>query len=97
MNAREIVMPRKPNPEFADDDVPELTAEWFERAKPASKLLPQLIGKSGAAGLLIPERGRPPIVNPKEHVNIRLDADIVHAFKSQGLGWQTRVKNALRE
>ncbi|HYN60124.1 MAG TPA: BrnA antitoxin family protein [Rubrivivax sp.] len=90
-------MPRKPNPELADDDAPELTAQWFEKAKPASKVLPPLFGKSSAAELLKPRRARPTLEKPKEHVNIRLDADIVQAFKSKGRGWQTRVNSALRE
>jgi len=60
-------------------------------------VLPRLFGKSSAAKLLKPKRGRPPLENPKEHVNILLDADIVQAFKSQGRGWQTRVNSALRE
>jgi uncharacterized protein (DUF4415 family) len=90
-------MPRKVNPELADDDSPELTAQWFEKAKPASKVLPRLIGKENAAELLKPKRGRPPLENAKEHVNIRLDADILLAFKSKGRGWQTRVNSALRE
>jgi hypothetical protein len=34
-------MPGKPNPKLTDDDSPELTAERFERAKPASKVLPR--------------------------------------------------------
>lgn len=90
-------MSRKPNPELVDDDAPELTAPWFEKAKPASKVLPRLVGKSSAADLLTPRRGRPPLDNPKEHVNIRLDADIVQAFKSKGPGWQTRLNSALRQ
>jgi uncharacterized protein (DUF4415 family) len=90
-------MRRKPNPELTDDDAPELTADWFDEAKPASKVLPRLIGKTNAAELLKPKRGRPPLENPKEHVNIRLDGDIVQAFKSKGRGWQTRVNSALRE
>jgi uncharacterized protein (DUF4415 family) len=90
-------MPRKANPELVDDEAPELTAEWFEKAKLASKVLPRLIGKTDAAELLKPKRGRPQLENPKEHVNIRLDADIVQAFKSKGRGWQTRVNSALRE
>jgi uncharacterized protein (DUF4415 family) len=79
-------MPRKSKPELADDDAPELTAQWFERAKPASKVLPQLIGKKNATELLKPNRGRATLEKPKEHVNIRLDADIVQAFKSKGRG-----------
>ena len=90
-------MPRKPDPELVDDDAPELDDEWFSRARPASEILPQLVGADSAAAILKPKRGRPVLDAPKQHVNIRLDADIVLAFKSRGRGWQTRVNSALRE
>jgi uncharacterized protein (DUF4415 family) len=90
-------MQRTTKPELVDKDSPELTEQWFANAKPASKLLPGLVGKDNAEELLKPKRGRPPIASPKEHVNIRLDADIVQAFKRKGAGWQTRVNSALRE
>ncbi len=41
--------------------------------------------------------GRPPKDNPKQATTIRLDADILDAFKAGGKGWQTRINNALRE
>jgi len=47
--------------------------------------------------MLRPRRGRPRSATPKEHVNIRLDADVVQAFKSTGKGWQTRLNDALRD
>jgi uncharacterized protein (DUF4415 family) len=97
MDAKENAMRYKPKPELADDDAPELSSGWFEEAKPASNALPRLVGMKNAAELLEPKRGRPPVENPKEHVNIRLDSDIVQAFKNKGLGWQTRVNGALRE
>ena len=90
-------MARKPNPELIDEDAPEATAEWFQKARPASDVLPGLFGKSAAQALLKPKRGRPFAAHPKEHVNIRLDADIVGAFKRTGSGWQTRLNDALRE
>ena len=90
-------MPRKANPELVDDDAPEATDEWFERARPASEVLPHLVGRKAAAELLTPKRGRPPVANPKEHLNIRLDADIVSAFRRTGTGWQTRLNDALRD
>ena len=90
-------MPRTRKPEQVDDDTPELTPEWFAKAKPARDVLPGLVGEKSAEQLLAPRRGRPPLDRPKEHVNIRLDADIVQAFKSKGPGWQTRVNSALRE
>lgn len=89
-------MTPKPNPELIDDDAPEATAEWFRQARPAAEVLPELFGQAVAQELLKPKRGRPPIANRKGHVNIRLDADILSAFKSTGRGWQTRVNGALR-
>lgn len=88
---------RKPNPERTDDDAPEATAAWFKRARPAKELLTDLVGASAATEMLRPRRGRPPLAEPKEHVNIRLDADIVQSFRRTGAGWQTRLNNALRE
>ena len=90
-------MLRKPNPELIDDDVPEATDKWFAKARPASEVLPKLFGKKFAKEMLKPKRGRPFSANPKEHVNIRLDADIVQSFKGTGSGWQTRLNDALRD
>jgi uncharacterized protein (DUF4415 family) len=90
-------MPRKLNPELIDEDTPEATDEWFQKARPASDVLPELFGKDAAQELLKPKRGRPFSANPKEHVNIRLDADVLSAFKRTGSGWQTRLNNALRD
>jgi len=33
----------------------------------------------------------------KEQVTLRLDADLLHHFRSQGEGYQTRINAALRE
>ena len=90
-------MPRKQNPELIDDDAPEATDEWFVNATPASDLLPKLLGTGPAQDLLKPKRGRPFSASPKEHVNIRLDADVLMAFKRTGSGWQTRLNNVLRD
>ena len=90
-------MPRKPNPERLDNEAPEATEEWFAKARPAKDVLADLMGADVAKEMLKPKRGRPPIASPKEHVNIRLDADIVQAFKRQGAGWPTRMNSALRE
>lgn len=90
-------MPRKPNPELIDRDAPEATQEWFTKARPAKDVLPGLFGEATAKDMLKPRRGRPLSAAPKEHVNIRLDADIVSSFRRTGDGWQTRLNNALRE
>ena len=90
-------MPRKPNPERLDSEAPEATEEWFAKARPAKDVLADLMGADVAKEMLKPKRGRPPVSRPKEHVNIRLDADIVEAFKDSGAGWQTRINTALRD
>ena len=90
-------MPRKPNPELIDNDAPEASPEWFAKARPASDVLQGLFGESAAKDMLKPKRGRPALARPKAHVNIRLDADVLGAFKETGAGWQTRVNNALRD
>ena len=90
-------MPRTPNPERTDADAPEATADWFAKARPASEMLVDLLGDDAAREMLKPTRGRPALEHPKEHINIRLDADVIGAFKGSGAGWQTRINNVLRE
>jgi len=41
--------------------------------------------------------GRPPLENPKISTTIRLDADVIKAFKNTGKGWQPRINAILRE
>ena len=42
------------------------------------------------------KRGRPAGSGVKEQVAIRLDKDILEAFRAQGQGWQTHINQALR-
>jgi uncharacterized protein (DUF4415 family) len=93
---RSFDMKRKPNPELIDQENPEWTDEDFRHARPASEVLPELLGPQVASEMLKP-RGRPKGAATKTHVNIRLDDDLLQAFKSKGRGWQTRINSALRE
>jgi hypothetical protein len=56
MDARENAVRYKLNPAFANENAPELAAEWLEKARPASKVLSRLFGKNSAAELLKPKR-----------------------------------------
>ena len=89
-------MPKRPNPEQIDSDNPEWTDADFARARPASEVLPELFGTQAAQTMLKP-RGRPRSEVVKERITIRLDADVLEAFKATGQGWQTRINAALRE
>jgi uncharacterized protein (DUF4415 family) len=66
------------------DDAPQITEAWVAEADlyEGDKRL---------------RRGRPPKAQPKEQVTLRLDADVLAAFKKDGEGWQTRINAALRE
>ena len=65
------------------DDAPELDEAFFERAEIRQ-------------GDMVIRRGRPPSANPKLLVTLRLDRDVVEAFKAQGAGWQSRMNAALK-
>lgn len=41
--------------------------------------------------------GRPKSLNPKQAISIRIDRDVIEAFKAQGEGWQSRMNDALRK
>lgn len=66
------------------DDAPALTEKFFDRAE---------IRRGGK----IVRRGRPPLPNPKQAVKLRLDADVLAAYRKTGSGWQTRINADLRK
>ena len=82
--------------ERPDDDNPELTRAELRGARPAAELLPGLIGKV-AANALLRRRGRPPKPDKKVNQTLRLDPDVLDAYRQQGKGWQTRINQVLRD
>lgn len=86
-------MSRKPKKEpVFDHDNPEWTAADFARAirhKQGTTLL--------EAAEEVRRRGRPPLATPKEAVSLRLDADVLAAYRATGEGWQTRINADLRK
>ena len=72
-----------------DDDIPEMTAADFRRARLMRKDMPEVVEafKRGP--------GRPKSAAPKERVSLRLDPKIVAAYKSVGPGWQKRIADTL--
>lgn len=65
-------------------EVNELDSRWFESAN--------LYYKDKVV-----KRGRPLGSGLKSPITIRVDNDIVQAFRESGPGWQTRMNNALRD
>ena len=75
----------RPAPAWVDrDDAPLLTDQFFDRAEIRN-------------GHQIVRRGRPPLPNPKQAVKLRLDADVLAAYRKTGAGWQTRINADLRK
>ncbi len=71
----------------ADEDTAEVSDEMFDRMQPVAKTHPH-----------IPPRVRGPQRRPtKQSTTLRLDAEVVEFFKSQGRGWQTRMNAVLLE
>ena len=80
-----------------DDDNPEWRREDFARARPATEALPEFIGEKATQELMRRNRGRPPKADKKVNQTLRLDADVVEAYRQEGRGWQARINEILRE
>jgi uncharacterized protein (DUF4415 family) len=80
-----------------DPDNREWTAEMFRKARPIQEfpeLWPGIM--EAAAKLRAKKRGRPKLDQPKVQVTLRLDAEVVGAFKEDGPGWQGRINEELK-
>ncbi|MFN0114660.1 MAG: BrnA antitoxin family protein [Paracoccaceae bacterium] len=64
-----------------DDDLPDLSTPYW--VEQFSKA--------------VAHRGRPKTPSPKVSTTIRLDPDVLAAFKADGAGWQSRINAALRK
>src|SRR5258708_35774333 len=67
------------------DDAPELLNDFFRH------------GELRHGDRLV-RRGRPPLSGkPKTPITLRLDEDVVTAYRETGEGWQTRINADLRQ
>ncbi len=64
-----------------DDDIPDLTTPYWAAKFAAARV----------------QRGRPKSAAPKVSTTLRLDPEVLDAFKSSGPGWQSRMNEALRK
>lgn len=62
------------------DEIPDLSTDDWARVIEAAPV----------------RRGRPKAAVRKVSTTIRLDPDVVDAFKADGPGWQSRINTALR-
>ena len=86
-------MPKKKNITRPDAENPEWTAEEIRRARPLMEVLP----KETAAAVRRYRGQRGPRKRPtKELISLRVDGDVVAAYRAMGAGWQRRVNDVLR-
>ncbi len=85
--------------DWDDVDFPEMTDEELASMRPAKEALPPKLYKALVKMQREREkmRGRPPVEKPKKQVTLRLDDDVVEAFRASGKGWQGRINAALRK
>ena len=90
---------RKSNLKKHQIDLADLENAFDKKADPidwASGIVSPGGGVSATLGTLRKARGRNK--NPvKEQVAIRLDPEVLAAFRADGPGWQTRVNTALKD
>jgi len=80
-------MAKKKKRDFVDD--PEMTKKDFARARSLKANMPDVVEAMKRS------RGRPKLEQPKERVSLRLDPEIVAAYKATGAGWQSRINDTL--
>ncbi len=80
-----------------DVDNPEWTPEDMAKARPAADVLPGLIGAKATDELLRRGKGRPLKEDRKVNQTIRLDPDVLEAFRNEGKGWQSLINQVLRQ
>jgi uncharacterized protein (DUF4415 family) len=80
--------PNKENPEWTRDD--------FLRGRPALDVITDIFG-ADTAETLKRARGRPPKEDFKVNQTLRLDAEVLEAYRKAGKGWQTLINEVLRQ
>ena len=79
-----------------DDENPEWTRDELKTARPALAVIEGVFG-ADAAETLRRRPGRPRKPDRKVNQTLRLDAEVIEAYRREGEGWQTRMNEVLRE
>lgn len=73
----------------AVSDNPKWTKQDFAKAKPFAEVFPELAAT-------IRRRGKQKAPT-KKAISLRLDPDVLDAYKATGAGWQSRINDDLRK
>lgn len=75
-----------------DEEHPEWTPAEMANARPAGEVFPPAVFVDGPK-----RRGRPPLERPKRLLSLRIDPDVIDAYRATGAGWQARMTLTLAE
>ncbi len=78
-----------------DDENPEWTREQIRAARPALEVVAEKFGAEAAQALR--RGGRPAKPNRKVNQTLRLDPDVLEAYRQEGPGWQALMNEVLRQ
>jgi uncharacterized protein (DUF4415 family) len=79
-----------------DDENPEWTLEDFREARPALEVIAEVWGPE-AAEMIRRRPGRPAKADRTVNQTLRLDADVLEAYRQSGPGWQARMNQVPRD
>lgn len=79
-----------------DDENPEWMTQDLREARPALEVLGAVFGEK-AAEAVRRRPGRPAKPDRKINQTLRLDADVLAAYRELGPGWQAQMNRVLRE
>ena len=79
-----------------DEDSPEWTRKEIRNARPALDVIAEKFGPKVAEAL---RRGPGRPAKPERKINqtLRLDPDVVEAYRQKGPGWQAQMNEVLRQ
>ena len=79
-----------------DDENPEWTQQDFANARPALEVIAEIFGPKAAEDIRR-RPGRPAKPDRKVNQTLRLDPDVIEAYRGVGAGWQAHINDVLRE
>lgn len=79
-----------------DEENPEWTEEDFAKARPALYAIAEIFGPQ-AAEAIRRRPGRPTKPDRKVNQTLRLDPEVLEAYKQEGPGWQAHINDVLRQ
>jgi uncharacterized protein (DUF4415 family) len=79
-----------------DEDNPQWSREETRTARPALEAIGEIFGAQ-AAKAIRRRGGRPAKADRKVNQTLRLDPDVLDAYRQEGPGWQAHMNKVLRQ